>query len=96
MSPTIIDLNKMLNTDDNREIQRMELEFQLNGWCFVRLPLELIPNETLISGLSKFFQMPSGSKDRYSQEVEIYGYSKVNHKEGIKILTEKYFNNFAD
>ena len=91
---TIIDLNKILNAVDLTEIKRMESEFQNNGWCFVSLPDELIPNPTLVEELSKFFQMERG-KDKYGHDKEIYGYSKVYHKEGIKLLTGIYFDKFA-
>ena len=93
-SPTIIDLNKIINAGDILEIKRMELEFQTNGWCFVLLPSELIPDSTLINEMSTFFQM-NVRKEKHSQHVKIYGYSKVNHKEGIKLLTGTYFDAFA-
>jgi hypothetical protein len=91
----IIDLNKILNVNDSSEIKRMEAEFELNGWCFVFLPTELIPDSNLTHKLSEFFD--SGNrKIEYSQELKIYGYSKVNHKEGIKLLTGSYFSKFAN
>ncbi|CAF1103603.1 unnamed protein product [Rotaria sp. Silwood1] len=73
----------------------MENEFELNGWCFVYLPTELIPDSSLIKDLSTFFQSHDNTKNAYSQRVQIYGYSKVNHKEGIKLLTGSYFSKFA-
>jgi hypothetical protein len=88
-------LNKILNLNDSSEIKRMETEFELNGWCFVGLPTELIPNTTLTEELSKFFES-SNIKSRYSQRSEIYGYSKVNHKEGLKLLTGSYFGQFTN
>ena len=90
----IIDLNKILNSGDLSEIEKMEIEFQTNGWCFVLLPSELIPSMNLINELSNFFQ--SEGKSRYSQRSEVYGYSEAGHKENIKLLTGIYFNEFAN
>ncbi|CAF3386917.1 unnamed protein product [Rotaria socialis] len=81
-TPVIIDLNKILNFEDSTEIKRMETEFELNGWCFVFLPAELIPDSNLTKELSDFFQLDK-RKGKYSQRLGIYGYSKVNHKEGL-------------
>ncbi|CAF1318236.1 unnamed protein product [Rotaria sp. Silwood1] len=91
----IIDLNKLLNLEDSAEIKRMKTEFELNGWCFVFLPKELIPDSNLTKELSDFFELDK-RKNKYSQHLEIYGYSKVNHKEGIKLLTGSYFGKFAN
>jgi hypothetical protein len=91
----IIDLNKILNLNDSSEIKRMEIAFESNGWCFVFLPKKLIQDSHLIDELSKFFQSDE-RKHSYSQRWKIYGYSKVNHKEGIKLLTESYFGEFAN
>ncbi|CAF4520098.1 unnamed protein product [Rotaria sp. Silwood2] len=72
----------------------METEFELNGWCFVFLPAELVPNSNLKMELSNFLK--SGYEKRsYSQPSAIYGYSKLHHKEGIKLLTGSYFGQFA-
>jgi hypothetical protein len=90
----IVDLNKILNLNDSTEIKRMETEFELNGWCFVILPTELIPKSNLINELLNFFEYNNG-ENRYSQDSAIYGYSKVNHKEGIKLLTGSYYSKFA-
>ena len=91
----IIDLNKILNSSDVSEIEQMEIEFQTNGWCFVLLPPELIPNANLIDELSNFFKSDLG-KSRHTQRSGIYGYSEVGHKEGIKLLTGDYFGEFAN
>ncbi|CAF3328003.1 unnamed protein product [Rotaria sp. Silwood2] len=73
----------------------METEFKSNGWCFVFLPAEVIPDPRMTKRLSKFFESDN-SKHRYSQYVPIYGYSKVDHKEGIKLLTGSYFGKFVN
>ncbi|CAF4795585.1 unnamed protein product [Rotaria sp. Silwood1] len=91
----IIDLNKILNLNDVTEIKRMETEFESNGWCFVFLPTELILDRMLTRQLSTFFKSDN-SKSRYSQHLAIYGYSKTDHKEGIKLLTGSYFGQFAN
>ncbi|CAF1271046.1 unnamed protein product [Rotaria sordida] len=38
----IIDLNKILNSNDSIEIKGMETKFKLNGWCVVFLPTEIL------------------------------------------------------
>ena len=73
----------------------METEFESNGWCFVSLPTELIPDPNLINELTNFFET-NRYKSKYSQYSNIYGYSNVNHKEGIKLLTGSYFGELAN
>ena len=73
----------------------MQKEFEANGWCFVVLPTELIQNSDLIHALSEFFEHDK-RKSRYSQRVPIYGYSQVNHKGGVKLLTGSYYGRFAN
>ncbi|CAF1212571.1 unnamed protein product [Adineta steineri] len=94
-SQVIIDLNKILNLNDLTEINQMQIEFESNGWCFVLLPTELIPSPRLSSQLSRFFASVN-QKNGCTQRTAIYGYSNVNHKEGIKLLTGNYFNEFAN
>ncbi|CAF0990158.1 unnamed protein product [Adineta steineri] len=53
-SQVIIDLNKILNENDFTEIRQMENEFKLNGWCFVYLPKELIPDPKLLKEMTLF------------------------------------------
>lgn len=94
-SPIIIDLSKIFNTNDATEIKQMQTEFESNGWCFVSLPKELIPNPDLIKELTQSFE--SDNKNSwYSKYSPIYGYSKVNHKKGIKLLTGSHFQEFAN
>jgi hypothetical protein len=94
-SQIIINLNKILNLNDSSEIKRMETEFESNGWWFISLPTELIPNSTLIEQLSSFFESGWGRR-LYRMNRGIYGYSKLDHKEGIKLLTGTYFEQFAN
>ena len=93
-SRTVIDLNKILNASDVGEIKRMQTEFETNGWCFVILSNELIPNPTLTDELTRFFR-DKHVKDSYSQPSKIYGYSNVHHKEGLKLLTGSQFSKLA-
>ncbi|CAF1223317.1 unnamed protein product [Adineta ricciae] len=94
-SQTTIDLNKIFNTNDTTEIKQMQTEFESNGWCFVSLPKQLIVNSDLIEQLTQFFE--SDNKNTwYSKYSPVYGYSKVNHKEGIKLLTGSYLQEFAN
>ncbi|CAF3617966.1 unnamed protein product [Rotaria sp. Silwood1] len=89
-----IDLNKILKLNDSNEIKRMQNEFETNGWCFVLLTTELILDKELVKDISDFFSFDD-DKDKYSQSAPIYGYSKINHREGIKLLTGNYFIDFA-
>ncbi len=93
-SQVIIDLNKILNENDSTEIKQMENEFQSNGWCFVSLPKELIPKRELVWEISKFFRN-NYDKKNYSSWSQMYGYSAVNHKEGLKLLTGSHFERFV-
>lgn len=90
----IIELNKILNKNDANEVQHMRTQLELHGWCFVRLPEELIPKSNLITDLTNFFE-DKVSKNKYSSRSQIYGYSKVDHKEGIKLLTGNYFKDLV-
>jgi len=85
-----IDLNKILNGNDANEVKQMQTQLEQNGWCFVTLPKELIPTHRLIDDLKIFFHHNAGNL-RFSNSAQIYGYSKVDHKEGIKLLTGSYF-----
>ncbi|CAF3689371.1 unnamed protein product [Adineta steineri] len=73
----------------------MVTEFELNGWCFVYLPAELIPNSNMIDEISNFFTTNTGTKI-YSQPSAVYGFTKVKHKEGIKLLTGSHFSRLAN
>ncbi|CAF0981067.1 unnamed protein product [Didymodactylos carnosus] len=93
----VIDLNKILNSHDSTELQKMQLEFETNGWCFVLLPPELSPQETLINELTQFFGSGVHAKSRHIGRQSTYGYSHVvDHKEGIKLLTGSYYEKFAN
>ena len=85
-----IDLNKILNGNDANEVKKIQTQFEQNGWCFVKLPKELTPDPKLVENLSTFFESGK-SKQEYSNFTQIYGYSKVDHKEGFKLLTGSYF-----
>lgn len=91
----VIDLNKILSSSDGAEIRQMQNQLEINGWCFVRLPSEVIPNAELIRALTYYFERDK-LKTKYSQSVPIYGYSAVDHKEGVKLLTGSHYGMFAN
>ena len=86
----VVNLKKILKHNDSQEIKKMQTLFEQHGWCFVKLPKELIPESKLVKDLTTFFESDK-SKQEYSNEAQIYGYSKVDHKEGFKLLTGSYF-----
>ena len=90
-----IDLNKILNGNDANEVKQMQTQFEQNGWCFVTLPKELILAPDVINDLTKFFVDNAGHAT-YSNAEKIYGYSKVDHKEGFKLLTGSYFRDMVE
>ena len=90
-----IDLNKILNENDANEVKQMQTQFEQNGWCFVTLPKELILAPDVINDLTKFFVDNAGHAT-YSNAEKIYGYSKVDHKEGFKLLTGSYFRDMVE
>jgi len=80
----------------NNEISvRMAEELREKGWCFVRLSDDLCTKE-LSENLEKFFAKDAQDKNRYSAEHG-FGYSEVDHKEGLKVLTGwRFKKNFVN
>ncbi|CAF4335649.1 unnamed protein product, partial [Adineta steineri] len=82
-SRPLLDLEKLF-LNDSSEISRLQQEFEINGWCFVRLPQD---SHSLLSqlnqSLSKFFALDQDEKSRYLSS-DAFGYTRVGHKEGIK------------
>lgn len=87
----LIDLGKLF-LDDPVEILRLQQAFESDGWCFVRLSqnshafqrqLDLITKS-----LSDFFKLNPTEKSSYLSP-NAFGYSRVDHKEGIKLLTDE-------
>jgi hypothetical protein len=87
----LVDLEKLF-LDDPLEILRLQQEFETNGWCFVRLSQNarsFVPQLNHINqSLSKFFASNQRQKSRYLSS-NAFGYSRVGHKEGIKLLTDQ-------
>ena len=90
----VVNLKKILKHNDSQEIKKMQTLFEQHGWCFVKLPKELIPESKLVKDLTTFFESDK-SKQEYSNEAQIYGYSKVDHKEGFKLLTGSHFKDMV-
>ena len=87
----LVDFEKLLDGDSD-EIHRLQKQFETNGWCFIRLPdqkeeLGIKLNEVQTT-LSNFFSRHQTEKSQY-QASNAFGYSRVGHKEGIKVLTDQ-------
>jgi len=91
----VIDLNKILQENDGDQIKQMQIELESNGWCFVQLPKELILSESQTQMMFDYLTK-SSDKTRCVQRRPIYGYSKMQHKEGFKFLTGSYFGRLAN
>jgi len=90
----LVDLEKLF-VDDPVEILRLQQEFETNGWCFVRLSQNVGSFTTQLNhihqSLSDFFALKQNEKSRYLSS-NAFGYTRVGHKEGIKILTAQHGN----
>lgn len=81
-----------LTSGNADEIRRLEKEFESHGWCFVYLSnekdrlSEVLQESRAI--LMEFFKAKEEEKNTY-QSSNAFGYSRVGHKEGIKVLTNK-------
>ena len=100
---TLIDFHKV-SIGDSKEIKRLEYEFETHGWCFIQLPNQ---NNELTDrlkqaqiALSTFFNQDQAEKMQH-QATNALGYSRVDHKEGVKVLIDKqglsnYHGRFSD
>ncbi|CAF3573726.1 unnamed protein product [Rotaria socialis] len=88
---TLVDFDRVL-LSDSKEINRLQNEFESNGWCFIRLPngYDQLTNKLkeVQTVLSAFFAQSQEVKSRYESSNAI-GYSHVDHKEGIKVLIDQ-------
>ncbi|CAF3942079.1 unnamed protein product [Rotaria magnacalcarata] len=88
---TLVDFDRVL-LNDSKEINRLQNEFESNGWCFIRLPngYDQLTNKLkeVQTVLSAFFAQSQEVKSRYESSNPI-GYSHVGHKEGIKVLIDQ-------
>lgn len=87
----LVDLEKLF-LDDPLEILRFIQELEANGWCFVRLSQNARLFATQLNhireSLSAFFTGSQSEKSRYLSP-NAFGYTRVNHKEGIKLLSDQ-------
>lgn len=74
--------------DEKKKEVRTQMRDLLHarGWCFVRLPESMRLQKPLENALHKFFAESAESKSRYEAPFG-YGYSAVDHKEGLRFLT---------
>jgi len=89
---TLADFDKLL-IGDSDEINLLQNEFESNGWCFIQLPdqngqLTKKINEVQTT-LRAFFSRDQMDKSQYQSSNDL-GYSRVDHKEGIKVLIDQY------
>ena len=89
---TLVDFDNLL-LDNAEEIDRLEKAFQSNGWCFIRFPdhrNQLATKlEEIQTTLSTFFAQSQEDKAKYESSSPL-GYSRVDHKEGIKVLADQH------
>ena len=88
---TLVDFDN-LSLGNADEIGRLEKAFRSNGWCFIRFPnhknqlvAKLEETQTI---LSAFFAQHPEDKSKYESSNPL-GYSRVDHKEGIKVLADQ-------
>ncbi len=88
----LVDFDKLL-LNDLSAINILQNEFETNGWCFIRLPNQ---NNQLVdklneiqTTLSNFFNQNEMKKVQYLSS-NAFGYSRVGHKEGIKVLIDQH------
>lgn len=88
----LVDFRKLLAGDSN-EINLLQNEFETNGWCFIRLfdeKNQLVDKLGEIQqNLSIFFTQHQLEKSQY-ESSNAFGYSRVGHKEGIKVLIDQH------
>jgi isopenicillin N synthase-like dioxygenase len=89
---TLIDFDK-LSDGDSSEINRLQNEFEINGWCFIRLPDQKGEQSDKLNEvqrtLTAFFSQDQMEKLQYKSS-NAFGYSRVGHKEGIKVLIDQH------
>ncbi|CAF2139774.1 unnamed protein product [Rotaria magnacalcarata] len=90
-SQPLIDLQKLF-LDDPIEILRLQQAFETNGWCFVRLSQNgdafVAQLNHIIKSFSDFFTLSQKEKSHYLS-TNSFGYTHVDHKEGIKLLSDQ-------
>ncbi|CAF3015853.1 unnamed protein product [Rotaria sp. Silwood2] len=88
----IVDFDKLL-IGESDEIIRLQNGFESNGWCFIRLPDQSEQLTKKINEVQKilgeFFSRNQIDKSRY-ESLNAFGYFRVDHNEGIKILINQY------
>jgi isopenicillin N synthase-like dioxygenase len=91
---SLVDLGKIF-LDDPVEILRLQQEFETNGWCFLYFSQDARSFATQLNhinqSLTNFFALDQTGKSAYLSS-NAFGYTRVNHKEGIKVLTDQHGN----
>jgi len=78
---------KSPDQDKRKSIQtQMRDLLHARGWCFVRLPTNMRFDKSMVKALHAFFDESAESKARYEAPFG-YGYSTVDHKDGLRLLT---------
>eukprot|EP01122_Echinamoeba_exundans_P013266 TRINITY_DN5761_c0_g1_i1.p1 TRINITY_DN5761_c0_g1~~TRINITY_DN5761_c0_g1_i1.p1 ORF type:complete len:378 (-),score=52.48 TRINITY_DN5761_c0_g1_i1:206-1339(-) len=80
-------------------IASLQTQLSTKGWSIVRLPSKLCDENvaTLQKHAMDFFATPESEKSKASEKFG-FGFSKTNHKEGIRIVSrgEQIGNNFPE
>ena len=88
----LVDFNK-LSREDSTEIDRLKDELENHGWSFIQLPNEnnqfIDKIDQIQKNLQLFFNRNSKEKSSYESKNTL-GYSHINHKEGIRLLTNEH------
>lgn len=91
---SLINLEKLF-LNDRLEILRLKQEFERYGWCFVQLSQDIDFFNAQINQInqsfSNFFALKQNEKTRYLSSNAL-GYTRMDQREGIKILTDQHGN----
>jgi len=102
----IISLDKIMNKDE-ATLAELHRQFSSRGFCFVLFPTATMPGtsefyitheswemkEGVLDLLHAFFKQED--KEKLANTDSNYGYSKVEHKEGLHLLTGYKWENFS-
>jgi len=88
-----IELSALLGNDPSA-ISKLKESGEKLGFIFVKLTPSLVSLvEKLLPQIKYFFQEEEKHKEAFAHEDKILGYQRVNHKEGLRFLTDKSLKN---
>jgi hypothetical protein len=81
-------LTSILTRPNNKDaINKLVSDLKQRGWSFIQLDETLLPPQPLIDMLLKFFTVATQDQKDASSAAGSLGYSRVDHKEGLRLLT---------